>query len=94
VTLMGDVVVLPGVERRDLTGEEWPAERILRTAYDLGISDVVVIGRHRGGARYIASTFNDMDKVVGVLMDSVTFLNTTEFAQGISGEPDESEDPA
>lgn len=91
---MGEVVVMPGVERRDLVGEMLPGELVLRCALELGIEDLVIVGRHRDGRRYVGGTFSDMDKTVGVLMDGVSFITNGDFTQGVVFETDEPQEPA
>jgi hypothetical protein len=90
---MGEVVVMPGVERLDLVGAELPAEHVLRAAITLSVYDIVIVGRHRTGARYVASSLPDMEKVLGILTDGVAFLTTGDFAQGIIEESAEPEEP-
>lgn len=80
---MAEVLVLPGIERRDLIGEPTPAEQVLNASIEKGVTDVVVIGRHRDGSQYVASSLNDVDKSVGVLMSAVHFLTSGTFDQGI-----------
>ena len=65
--------VLPGIERRDLTGE-CPATAVLNSAIKNGVTDVIVIGRDRKGERYVAASLSDIDQTVGRLMGAVTYL--------------------
>lgn len=71
---MADVHVMPGVERRDLMGEPVPSERVLTSATEKGVTDVVIIGRQRDGSLYMAAEDNNADAVVGKLMRGVDFL--------------------
>jgi hypothetical protein len=69
------VVVLPGVERRDLLGE-LPDKTVLQAAIDNGAKEVIVIGRDRQGGLYLAGTMDDADRTVGRLMQAVAFLTS------------------
>ena len=85
---MGDVVCMSGVERRDIVGPILPAAHVLQAAIALGIDEVVIVGRCRDGTRYVATSINDMDKVVGVLMDGVSNLSGAVFADPSPGLPE------
>jgi hypothetical protein len=74
---MENLFVLPGVERRDLE-QDIPSVEVLQNAIDVGVSDVIVIGRERSGEFYIASAVADADRVVGRLMWAVQFLASHE----------------
>lgn len=91
---MGEVVVMPGIERRDLVGNPEPADRVLRRALDLGITDLIIVGRRRDGSRFLAGSFNDLDKVVGVLMDGINHVQSHDFIDGIPAEPFEPYEPS
>jgi hypothetical protein len=73
---MGEIVLLPGVERPDLVGEPMPGATVLQEAINLGVEEVVLVGRHRDGSRYVASSVADIDKAVGILMDGVACITT------------------
>lgn len=91
---MAEVLVLPGVERRDLVGPAVPAAEVLQATIEKGITDVVIVGRHRDGSQYIAGSINDVDKVIGVLFAAATFLASGAFDQGIPEEnADEPREP-
>lgn len=70
---MAEVHVLPGVERRDLIGT-LPANQLLQGAIDAGVTDVIIVGRDRSGAPYVASGLPDADKAVGMLMRAVNMI--------------------
>ena len=70
---MADIVVLPGVERRDI-GDPVPSEDVLRCAIESGLTDVIVIGRDRSGEHYLAAAIADADRIVGRLLWAVDFL--------------------
>jgi len=80
---MADVIVLPGIERRDLAGAVIPSAEILNRALDSGITDVVIVGRHRDGRLYIAGESNDIDRVTGLLARAAAVLATGEVSGGI-----------
>lgn len=80
-----DVVVLPGVQRRDLAGEVVPSRRVLEAAIEMGVTDVVLVGRRRDGSQYVGGESNDVDHSVGVLMNAVHYIVSGTFAQGIEG---------
>lgn len=77
---MADVVVLPGVERRDI-GAPVPNDEVLRYALENGVTDIIIIGRERSGRYYVSSAIGDTDKVVGRLMWAVHYLATSEIVQ-------------
>ncbi len=89
---MAKVFVLPGIERRDLVGEPMPAAQCLAAAIELGVTDVVIVGRQRDGSQYIAGTCPDVDKAIGVLFAAATYLASSNFARDINDddEPEES----
>lgn len=70
---MAEVHVLPGVERRDLLGA-LPCEQLLQKAIDLGITDVVIVGRDRTGNQYVASALPNADVAVGRLFSAANYL--------------------
>lgn len=70
------VVVMPGVERRDLAGELVPSVEVLQRAIENGVTDVVVVGKGRDGRPYLASEAPDVDRVTGILFGAATFLST------------------
>lgn len=73
--LGAEIVVLPGVERRDLAGVPLPSAEILQAAIDEGVTDAIVVGRDRQGNLYVAGAPPDVDKTVGLLMRAVTTLS-------------------
>lgn len=75
VDMSADVLVLPGVERRDLAGVPGESEVVLRGAIENGVTDVVVVGRDRRGELYIAGAPSDVDRTVGLLMRAVGVLS-------------------
>lgn len=81
---MAEVLVLPGIERRDLVGDPVPAAEVLAAAIEKGITDVVIVGRSRDGEQYVAGSLNDVDKVVGVLFAAATYVASGRYDQGIS----------
>lgn len=72
---MAEVVVLPGVERRDLSGVALPSAEILQAAIEKGITDIIIVGRSRSGELYVAGAPPDVDKSVGMLMRAVNMLS-------------------
>jgi transcriptional/translational regulatory protein YebC/TACO1 len=86
---MGDVIPLPGVERRDLTGPVLRSDEILQQAIEEGVEDVVVVGRARDGSIFVSGATNDADRVVGILMGGVQWMSQNQFQQGIYEEPKE-----
>jgi hypothetical protein len=76
------IFVLPGIERRDLVGDDVPSALVLQAAIDNGITDVVVVGRKRNGGRYLAGETRDVDRTVGILMSAVDFMVSGSFMQG------------
>lgn len=91
---MGDVVVMPGIERRDLCGSPVPDEQVLRAAIDLGIADVIVVGRRRDGSPYVAGATNDIDAAVGKLTSAIWLLTSGAYAQGDCSDDEPGADPA
>lgn len=75
-----DILVMPGIERRDL-GEPVPCEELIKYAQEAGLTDVIIIGRERNGSYYVASAIGDADKVVGRLMWAVNYLACNEIVQ-------------
>lgn len=69
------IIVMPGVERRDMCGERTSDEDVLQSAIDNGVTDVIVVGRDRSGDLYIAGAPPDIDKLVGTLMRAVARLS-------------------
>jgi hypothetical protein len=90
--MSAEVLVLPGVERRDLGGDLTDQEVLASTASE-GITDIIVIGRRRDGSLYVASANGDADRVVGQLMRAVQFMAAATFAGGYPAE-DESDGAA
>jgi hypothetical protein len=80
-----DIIVLPGVERRDIVGVELDSRTILDNAIGQGVIDVVIVGRRRNGELYVASATNDVDRAAGLLMRGVSFLSSATCNQGTSG---------
>lgn len=68
------VYVLHG-ERRDLHPSKAPAERVLKMAIENGLADVILVGTDRMGELYVAGSYEDCDKAVGVLMRGVSFIS-------------------
>lgn len=85
---MADVHVLPGIERRDITGPPADAVDVLSDAIKHGVTDVVVVGRQRNGAPYIASASNDADKVTGILFRAARLMSEGHY-QGFPEKPPE-----
>lgn len=75
----GNIVVLPGVERRDLAGVVVPSADVLERAIELGVTDCVIVGRHRDGSLYVAGETNDMDRAAGILMRGLIFISSGLF---------------
>lgn len=69
------IVVLPGIERRDLAGMPCNSRDVLQAAIDNGVIDVMVVGRDRKGGLYVAGAPPDVDKSVGMLMRAVAMLS-------------------
>lgn len=69
------IIVMPGVERRDMAGAPTPSEDVLQEAIAQGIRDVVVVGRDRAGELYLAGSAPDVDRTVGLLMRAVSVLS-------------------
>jgi hypothetical protein len=86
--MAAQVLVLPGIERRDL-GEAAPASEVLLKAMEDGITDVIVVGRDRAGDLHISSSSGDADRVVGQLMRAVQFLASATIAQPPAEDEDE-----
>lgn len=80
---MGDIHILPGIERRDLCGEGLSSDAVMSGALEKGVIDAIVIGRDRSGSFYVASAVPDIDRCVGMLMRAVTFLSTAQASDGI-----------
>lgn len=68
------IYVLPGVERRDISPAP-AARRVLEAAVEAGLSDVVLVGVDRAGVLYVAGSYHDTDRAVGVLMRGVTYIS-------------------
>lgn len=77
------VIVLPGVERRDLAGSPCKSSSVLQAAIDGGVTDVIVVGRDRQGKFYLAGAPPDMDRTVGMLMRAVQFLAGAELSNDV-----------
>ena len=75
---MGDISVLPGVERRDINNEVASPD-VLSKAIEAGCFDVIVVARDRSGEFYLAAQDGNADTVVGKLMRAVQFLTAHEF---------------
>jgi hypothetical protein len=69
------IIVLPGIERRDLAGSPCSSRNVLQAAIDQGVTDVLIVGRDRKGQLYIAGAPPDVDKSVGMLMRAVAVLS-------------------
>lgn len=78
---MGDLHILPGIERRDL-GADVPSERVLQNAIDCGVTGAIVIGTSRDGELFIAAECGNVDETVGKLMRAVSFLSSCEMVEG------------
>lgn len=72
--------VLPGIERRDLTGDV-PEKAVLSAAIKQGVTDVIIIGRDRQGQRYIATSMSDMDQAVGRIITAANYLASATVVQ-------------
>lgn len=79
-----DVVVLPGIERRDLVGPQLDPAEVLSGVIEQGITDFVIVGRHRDGSLYVAGCTNDVDRVAGILFRGINFVANGFYDQGIS----------
>lgn len=75
---MAEVHVLPGVERRDLAGRNLGVDEVLMQAAGEGLSEVVVVGRDRGGVFYIASSMQDADRCVGYLVRAANVIASSD----------------
>ena len=75
---MGDVHVIPGVERRDLLDTIVPRD-LLNKANHEGVTDVTIIGRDRAGKFYLSSCLGDADKTVGMLYRAITLIAGATF---------------
>lgn len=67
------VIVMPGVERRDLLGP-LPSERLLQAAIDKGITDVCIVGRDRGGNLYVVTALDCADKALSLFYRAASFI--------------------
>lgn len=76
---MGKVIILPGVERRDLNYDIKP-EDVLTGAIDNGVTSTTVIGIGRDGQFYVASSVDDTDKVVGMLHRAIGVVANGRYA--------------
>lgn len=85
---MAEVHVLPGIERRDLL-DPLPTAELFSRALDAGVTDVVIVGRDRTGALYVATSGRDADRDVGALMRAVALIasSTIENDQIIETDP-------
>lgn len=71
--MTAEVHVLPGVFRADLEGPLEPAA-VLAAAADIGLRDVVVVGRTIAGDVVVCSSQVDADAVVGLLARGQHYL--------------------
>ena len=76
---LDNVIVMPGVERRDLLGPPCPVEGVLSGALDQPLSDVIVVGRLTNGNWYIAARDSNPDITIAKLFSAATFLSTHSF---------------
>jgi hypothetical protein len=74
-----NVIVMPGVERRDLAGPPCPVENVLSSAIEQPLSDVIVVGRLLNGNWYIAAKESNPDITIAKLFSAATFLATHSF---------------
>ena len=74
---MGDVVPLPGIFRPELE-QATPVDRVLSCAMDLGLKDVVYVGRAITGQIIIGGSHPDADAAIGLLTRGITSLATSE----------------
>jgi hypothetical protein len=83
------IIVMPGVERRDLAGNPTPSVNVLQAAIDAGIEDVIIVGRDRAGSLYVAGAPPDVDRSVGMLMRAVSVLSECQVINDveIGGDP-------
>lgn len=98
---MGEVIYLPGVEPQDAAPETEPDEpasvsdnAVLTHALKLGVTNVIVVGRQKDGARFVSSGPMDNDKMVGVLMDAVTFLTNGVYDSAVVTSPETPQEPS
>jgi hypothetical protein len=71
-----NLVVLPGVERRDL-GHQVETADVLGAATAANLHDVIVVARKADGDFYIAASDGNADAVVGKLFHAATFIATS-----------------
>jgi hypothetical protein len=83
------IIVMPGVERRDMAGPATASADVLCAAIDQGVNDVVVIGRDRAGDLYMAAATPDVDRTVGMLMRAVAVLSDCKIVNDVElgGDP-------
>ena len=77
--LPDNIIVMPGVERRDLLGPPCPVESVLSSAIEQPLSDVIVVGRLTNGNWYIAARDSNPDLTIAKLFSAATFLSTHSF---------------
>lgn len=76
---LDNVIVMPGVERRDLMGPPCLVEGVLNGALEQPLSDVIVVGRLTNGNWYIAARDSNPDITIAKLFSAATFLSTHSF---------------
>lgn len=74
---MGEVVHLPGVFCAKLE-EAIPVSKVLASAMDLGLKDVVYVGRAITGEIIVGGSQPDADAAIGLLTRGITSLVTSE----------------
>lgn len=70
---MGDISVLPGIERRDI-GKPVPSQVVLQAAIDNGVTDVIILGRSRDGSLYMAAEEANADALAGKVLRGLNFI--------------------
>jgi hypothetical protein len=73
-----EILVLPGVERRDLM-VPLPGTKVLEAAIEAGVEEVTIVGRARDGNLYITTSVSDADKAAGMMMRAVNWLTSVDI---------------
>lgn len=85
---MAELVMFPGVRREPLPTlnpePETPAEvltdqKVLQSALDQGIVDVVVVGLRSDGSIFVSASNDDDDAVAGKLLRAANYMTSIEF---------------
>lgn len=69
-----NVHVLPGVFNQKVEGPPSPAETSLKTAMEMPIQDIAIVGRKIDGTIVILGSAPDCDTTIGLLYRGATFL--------------------